>query len=86
METIIQKIEASVADIVEYASMHAERYERYCDECDKPSHSYNHERANTLFKAAERYAEYSVDAAESAGLDPKIVTYSCWSFLDRYKS
>ena len=85
METIIQKIEASIADIVEYASMHSDRYELYCVECDKPSHSYNHDRATRLFNAAKKYAEYSVDAAQCAGLNPEIVTRQCCIFLDQYK-
>ena len=85
METIIQKIEASIADIVEYASIHSERYKMYCIECNKPSHSYNHARRIRLFSAARKYAEYSVDAAQCAGLNPEIVTRQCCIFLDEYK-
>jgi len=81
MKSIVEKIEDSIGNIVFYATLHAEYYERYVTEAEKCKIIEDNDYVSRLFRDAKRNARYSVEAAEHAGLDPEKVTKACWDFL-----
>ena len=84
--TIINQIEASVADIVFFTSAFTAQNNIYVNECNKPSRSYNHKACSDAFARAKGYAKMAISTCEDLGLDPAKVCREQYDFLYSYKA
>ena len=85
MSTIIETLEAGIADLVYYNVNFAEAYTQYVEQANKSSNEYKHEIAEKCIIRAGSYARAAIDTAKNLGLEPSKVCKDCINFAESYK-